>query len=88
MREHNVICDNCRVEIPEGEVFISMTTAYKCGFKIYPLYKEYDIHFCHGKCVTEYIQKCTDDDKVPFAGCCSSHAGGHEECEVLCEDSI
>lgn len=79
MRENNVICDNCRVEICHGNHFIGMVTMYQDGFDLRTIFPGDDAHFCHRQCLTEYISKCMKDPSSPLASCCSAHAGGYDE---------
>ncbi len=81
MREHNIVCDNCRVEICPGNNFISIGTAYQDGFEIRSVFAGEDAHFCNKQCLVEYISRCKLDPTSPLAACCSCHAGSYDECK-------
>lgn len=74
MREHNIVCDNCHVEIDHGRHFIGIVTYYQDGFDIKQIFPGDDAHFCNRECLFNYVTKAT-------ASCCSTHAGGYNECK-------
>lgn len=77
MREHNIVCDNCRVEINHGRHFIGVVTYYQDGFDIKQIFPGDDAHFCDKQCLVTYLIK----PKMPYASCCATHAGGYNECK-------
>lgn len=81
MREHNIVCDNCHVEINHGGQFIGMVTYYQDGFDIKQIFPGDDAHFCDKNCLSEYIHQCEKDPTSPLASCCACHAGGYNECK-------
>jgi hypothetical protein len=81
MREHNVICDNCHIEICLGNIFIAVGTMEQHGFELRYVFPGDDAHFCTKKCLCDYLDGARIDPTSPLASCCSTHAEGYDECK-------